>query len=448
MEQREGRKRGRVEKEEETGESFDQLITQLATEYSFDNRIYLMQQIERNLDLLSATQLHRLTKMISEDKNGLFNRTWGTLSFALKVMSQMNSPRGGHVFGVPVLRVQQWANRVGRGCSGSVMKAVIEDQMKAVKFLNVYIDRIDVEETEEDSDTVRKEKAYLQEILLLSQLGKNTTTQPLCVSLDGLAIGDNRSIGLVMPFYRFDLHRFVLHYQDELTYEHRLRIFLRCVECVDALHSLGQKGHLHSDIKPKNFLLWLDTDEALTLDTAISSLVITDFAFSEQRVKDTFDCSSVASTGGTAGRAKGTAAYASPEVAEGLREGDEVLFTKRSDLFSLGALLGFLISFKEPFACYRTPYRILSAIKQNEARFPPFPHDTPPLLERLFEWCATSNLAGRPSCCRDILLVIDYFANRPHNREQVQQHIDAIMSETLPLKPRTVSKYPSENLSS
>ncbi|KAL6070508.1 non-specific serine/threonine protein kinase [Balamuthia mandrillaris] len=389
-------------------------IEALTNESNFQRRQELMNKLQSNLARLSTAQITTLCTLINEDRYGLFNRTWGTLSFALKVLASRESSPGMQFMGFPVRRIRQedWGKVVGKGATGAVREATLDDERKAVKFLDVFIDSVSEDEEGSeamDSSTRRKEKEYLQEVLLLSQVNKaQETIKPFCVSVDCLVLGDNGSIGLVMPLYNYDLHKYLCNHGQTLDDVQRLRIFRRCVECVAAVHNFGAKGHLHNDIKAENFLLGPCNAE---MEDVIDSLVITDFGFSEQRVMATMfnTDSEVASLGGVAGRAKGTAAYASPEVAAAFRDGDPVLFTKQSDIFSLGVVLGYLLTNVKPFAELSTPYQILTAIKKNRPRFT-LPDAVPPLLQAMLVWCMKPRREDRPSSCDCLISLMDTYA--------------------------------------
>lgn len=426
-------KRARVDEPE----SSSTLIEELNFESKFTRRIELMKQLQDQLDQLTEEQLGRLNEIIDKDEYGYFNRTWYSLTFALKVKSKLEVPKG-QILGIPVLRIAKSGDIVGQGVSGSVISANVQTREQtvitdnAIKFLNVFVAKKEDYMQDDDfssdgSNTLDSEgKVNLEEILLLARLIKDDSTKPFCVPLRGLVIGDNRSLGLVMPKYRHDLFRFMSSCGSLMSTAQKLRLFKRCVECIDALHSFGPRGLLHNDIKANNFLVGPPGVSVLsqaTIDEYIKTVVVTDFGFSQQRVRETIRYSAVASIGGVAARAKGTAAYASPEVAQGLRDGDQVLFTKRSDIFSLGVVLGFIISNSEPFSSLKTVYKILQSIQHNKPRFKEFPSTTPPIFRRVFEWCTCTNMDLRPASCKDVLELLDPNAiAKPDGEIQAQIH--------------------------
>ena len=221
-----------------------------------------------------------------------------------------------------------------------------------------------------------------------------------------MVVGDNKSLELVMPLYKYDLCTFFGAVGSSLSNQQRLALFKRCVECLEALHCFGPRGTLHTNIKASNFLLGPPSMDSFDADSLIESLVITDFGF-KQRAKETLRYEPIASKGGIGGRVKSTAAYASPEVAKRLRNGGDVLVTRRSDIYSLGMVLGFILTNTEPFKELPTFYKILHAIKRDQPRFDLIEIDNkPPLLQLLYQWCTQPNQSAQPSSCREILMVL------------------------------------------
>ena len=126
----------------------------------------------------------------------------------------------------------------------------------------------------------------------------------------------------------------------------RLRLFQRICEAVSFAHA---HGVLHRDLKPQNVMVG-PFGEVLVMDWGLSKIVRPKAAqpASPQPGTESAPASAVseAETATTAhGTALGTPGYMAPEQAGG--EGDQVC--ERSDVYSLGALLRFLI---EPEAVF------------------------------------------------------------------------------------------------
>jgi len=141
----------------------------------------------------------------------------------------------------------------------------------------------------------------------------------------------------------------------------RLRILLRICDAVAFAH---MRGVLHRDLKPANVMVG-SFGEVLVMDWGLAK-ILADAPETEacnpaaailhspgNRQKD----ATVSGITGH-GRVMGTQGYMSPEQARGEIESLDA----RSDIFSLGALLRFLLSDKLPLRSPARPYRSLEAI--------------------------------------------------------------------------------------
>jgi serine/threonine-protein kinase len=170
-----------------------------------------------------------------------------------------------------------------------------------------------------------------------------------------------------------------------------VRIGMQIAAGLSAAH---QQGLIHRDIKPANILLEQD----------VSRVVITDFGLA--RAADEL---AMTQTGWLAG----TPHYMSPEQARG------VAIDVRSDLFSLGAVLYFISTGREPFRAER-PVAVLHKICSE----PPLParqinNDIPHTLSDIIERLLEKNPGDRfQSAARVQKLLEDYLAQlqEPHRR--------------------------------
>jgi len=159
----------------------------------------------------------------------------------------------------------------------------------------------------------------------------------------------------------------------------RLRLFLRICEAVAFAHA---RGVLHRDLKPANIMVG-PFGEVLVMDWGLAKILrgegrSTDLAAdpeatileSPKRAREESDStkSSVITGHGTV---MGTPGYMSPEQARGEVE----LLDARSDIFSLGALLRFILTQKAPTGFTPRLDRSLEAIcakataEQRESRY-------------------------------------------------------------------------------
>ena len=127
----------------------------------------------------------------------------------------------------------------------------------------------------------------------------------------------------------------------------RLRIFLRICDAVAFAHA---RGVLHRDLKPANVMVG-SFGEVLVMDWGLAKILADgresepsgpDAAIPHSLAHSENDTTASLITGH--GRVMGTPGYMSPEQARGEVE----LLDARSDIFSLGALLRFLLGEKLP----------------------------------------------------------------------------------------------------
>lgn len=142
------------------------------------------------------------------------------------------------------------------------------------------------------------------------------------------------------------------------------------IQVADGLAAAHQQGLIHRDIKPANVLTEQD----------VSRVMITDFGLARAA-----DDASVTQTGWIAG----TPQFMSPEQAQG----DSLDF--RTDLFSLGGLMYYLATGREPFRA-ESPFAVIQKIIHDH---PPSPtelnSDLPPLLSDIIEKLLEKNRSDR-----------------------------------------------------
>jgi len=171
-----------------------------------------------------------------------------------------------------------------------------------------------------------------------------------------------------------------------------VRLGLQIVSALDAAH---QRRILHRDLKPANILITRsggssDPPTVKLLDFGLAKLMGAD-----GDVTRTIE-----------GAVLGTAAYMSPEQAQG-RTLDE-----RSDIFSLGAVLYEMLAGEPAFGGHSTA-DILSAILRDEPR----PLKAPALLERIVRRCLAKGAALRFQTMSEVATALQQAMAKPADQQ-------------------------------
>ena len=154
----------------------------------------------------------------------------------------------------------------------------------------------------------------------------------------------------------------------------------------EAIHYAHQQGTLHRDLKPSNVLID-DTDQPR----------ITDFGLAK-RVKHDSDLT-------VSGQILGTPNFMSPEQAGGKRGGAG----PQSDVYSLGAILYFLLTGKPPFAG-ETVHETLAGLLNSEPATPrSLNRDVPRDLETICLKCLEKEPRSRYASAKELADDLDRF---------------------------------------
>ena len=171
------------------------------------------------------------------------------------------------------------------------------------------------------------------------------------------------------PYYTMKLvqgKRLDEHVESVASLSDRLRLFLRICDAVAFAHA---HGVLHRDLKPANIMIG-PFGEVLVMDWGLSKVL------AAAVVKNTTieQADSHASTGNQTvtghGRVVGTPGYMSPEQVRG-----DASLDQRSDVYSLGAILQFLITTEnsEPVSKPLSAIRIRAMAENPDGRYPTVP---------------------------------------------------------------------------
>ena len=159
------------------------------------------------------------------------------------------------------------------------------------------------------------------------------------------------------------------------------------LQAADALAYVHENGFLHRDLKPSNLML------ATPVEGGDAVLKVIDFGLVKQ-----FDQNHTSGMTQT-GQFLGTMLFASPEQ---LRE--ETL-DARSDIFSLGLTLWFMLKGGSPFG--GKPAQVVAQRLSGKGYSAELPTDLPPALHALLVRMVAVEVQARPASMREVLKAID-----------------------------------------
>jgi len=167
------------------------------------------------------------------------------------------------------------------------------------------------------------------------------------------------------------------------------------IQIADALARAHEAGIVHRDLKPSNVIVTND-ERIKLLDFGIAKLL--------ERADGTADASTKTTPLTDEGIVIGTAAYMSPEQAEGRR------IDARSDVFSFGALLYEMVTGRTPFRG-NSALSVLSAILNEDPPSPSLLAPTvSPDVDRLILRCLRKDPARRYQTMADLKVALDDLA--------------------------------------
>jgi serine/threonine protein kinase len=174
-----------------------------------------------------------------------------------------------------------------------------------------------------------------------------------------------------------------------LRLEEALKLAVQIASAMEEAHS---KSILHRDLKPANILV-----------TVKGSAKILDFGLAKLTTKSDSDTTKTID-----GTVLGTAAYMSPEQAQG-KPLDE-----RSDIFSFGAVLYELLSGHYPFKGGST-VEVLSAVLRDE----PEPLNAPASVAEVVKRCLAKRAAERFTSMAELRAALDQIAAKAPTQQQL-----------------------------
>jgi serine/threonine-protein kinase len=165
----------------------------------------------------------------------------------------------------------------------------------------------------------------------------------------------------------------VLQRRGKLSWEQVVEYALQMCAALDCSH---QRGVIHRDVKPANFLI-----------AANGQLKLSDFGLASVAAQRRIT---------HAGKTAGTFLYMAPEQIRG----GEV--SPQTDLYALGCVLFELLTGRPPFAAETPAATLHLHCRQPPPRVSEFAMDCPPALEQLILRLLEKDAANRPSSAADV----------------------------------------------
>jgi serine/threonine-protein kinase len=171
------------------------------------------------------------------------------------------------------------------------------------------------------------------------------------------------------------------------------------LQIASALEEAHRHGILHRDLKPANVLVTRQRGSGESSGLPVTKLL--DFGLAKLMTTD----ADVTRT--MEGTVLGTAAYMSPEQAEGKP------LDARSDIFSFGAVLYEMLSGTRAFAGHSVAH-VLSAVLRDD---PPRLQQAPLALERMVRRCLSKNPADRFQTMHEVKASLEEVSMKPGDRQ-------------------------------
>ena len=200
------------------------------------------------------------------------------------------------------------------------------------------------------------------------------------------------------------LERGPLPVKDALTIAHQI---------AEALEAAHEKGIVHRDLKPANVKI-TPNDQVKVLDFGLAKAMDPVAGFSPAANLTNSPTLSMMAT--QAGVILGTAAYMSPEQAQGLAA------DSRSDVFSFGSVLYEMLTGRQPFQG-DTAAALLASVLVREPDLDALPPNLNPRLPELLKRCLEKNPKRRWQAVGDLRAEIETIAAAPHSAPVLAQPI-------------------------
>jgi eukaryotic-like serine/threonine-protein kinase len=200
------------------------------------------------------------------------------------------------------------------------------------------------------------------------------------------------------------------------------------VQIADALAAAHAHGIVHRDLKPSNVMI-----------TATGAKVL-DFGLAKQMPRidataATVTVTSVEAAVTQAGRVVGTAAYMSPEQAEGKA------LDARSDLFAFGVLVYEMLGGQRPFSGDTRLSTIAAVLKASPDPLRRLRRDVPAQVERIVSRCLEKSPDARYASAADVRRELMAFQTPPRSRHRARAVMVAAAGLILVISTLAVVAY-------
>ena len=199
------------------------------------------------------------------------------------------------------------------------------------------------------------------------------------------------------------------------------------VQITEALEAAHARGIVHRDLKPSNVII--TAAGAKVLDFGLAKQVAT---IDRDAPTRTFTAVEAVTR---AGQIVGTAAYMSPEQAEGKS------IDARSDLFALGALLYEMLAGRRPFSGDTRLSTLASVLKATPDRLRRIRHDVPEHIERVVSRCLEKDPAARYASAAEVRRELMPYRTVDRSRNRLRAVSVAVAALTLVIGGLGVRAY-------
>lgn len=274
-------------------------------------------------------------------------------------------------------------DKIGQGGMGSVFKALHRHMRREVALKVLHADLAD------SPDSLRRFQREMR-------AGGKLNHPHIVPTLDADQVGD--TMFLVMEYVPGTNLALLVGQNGPLSIDQALRYIAHAAEGLAHAHD---QGVIHRDIKPSNLLLD-EHDQVRVLDLGLARFAADGQAQQTQLT-------------GT-GELLGTVDYMAPEQALSTRQADA-----RSDIYSLGCTLAYLLTRQPPFSGESVLKRLMAHRDTPVPSLCDMRHDVPAAVNQIFQKMIAKQPAERYQSMRELLIDLKPFVGSCRARSRVWQ---------------------------